>query len=264
MRTLDQNQLSKRDLLLNSTDAILIPDVTWFENIKSLGWKQDVEKSFEAFHHAPDRLHVAFPIGALLRQEIQTRTATTDPVNWEATNRLRGLLREKDYVSLIEANVESLKQAGLEPLVNLTDNRQTLEEGMAELSAKAGTALMANLRSIQRAERHPLSDFTQSIVALTLADLPGVLLAQGLKETESTQLLSKQSAFYRLLFCHWAQIFRYAMDSPVLQRGDKKLLNDIVDSDYAIIASYTDDLVPDDKGLRERYEALVSAVTPAA
>jgi hypothetical protein len=50
------------------------------------------------------------------------------------------------------------------------------------------------------------------------------------------------------------------MDSPTLQLRDKKLLNDLVDSDYAITASYTDGLETDDKILRQRYHALLAAI----
>lgn len=261
MRTIDQNQFSKKQLIAVASDGILIPDVTWFENVKNPTWRKDVEKTFEAFHRAPDKLHIAFSIGELLRRELSSRTPTTDPVDWEGTERLRELLRQDDYISTIEANVDSLRSIGLDPIVQLADNRSSLVDGMRALNGLVGNEMMAKYRASHRTTNAPLSAFAPSIAALTERTLSKSLSDLGLSPTDCARLNVRQSVFFRSQFSFWAQVFRYAMDSPTLQRGDDKLLNDLVDSDFAIVASYTDALETDEKLLRERYDALKSAIT---
>jgi hypothetical protein len=261
MRTFDQNQFPKHDLIAATTDGILIPDITWFENIKSPGWRLDVSRSFEAFHKAPEKIHIGHATGALLHQELNSKRPTTDPVNWEGTTLLRDLLRQKDYISLIESNVDSLRSAGLQPLINLPDNRLSLEEGLAALTGILGEKGMAAFRAAHRTTNTSLRDYAPSIAAIAEKSLSDTFTDLGLSQADSASLTNRQSAFFRTKFCFWAQIFRYAMNSTSLQLGDRKLLNDLVDSDYAIIASYTDALESDDAGLRERYDALVAAVT---
>ena len=260
IRTLDQNQFSKREFITNSPDDFLIPDITWFENIKSEGWREDVSRTFGAFHKNPDRLHIAFPTGALMRKELKDRIPISDPIDRAGTERLRELLRADDYISSIEANIVSVRSVGLEPVVHLADNRRNLADGLKALETLAGIELMSQYRKHFRESDLPLSSVTPSIAALTEKTLKQNLAELGMNPTEVSMLSVPQSAFFRAQFSYWAQIFQYAKDSRTLQRGDEKLLNDIVDSDYAIVASFTDGLETDDGRLRERYDALVEAI----
>ena len=264
MRALDQNQLSNELHFTSRSDLFLVPDVVWFENIKSDGWRDDITRSFALFHREPTRLHIAYPIGELLRRELQAHVPVVDPIDWEGTRQFRELLTQADYVTAIESNVEALRQAGLEPVIHLADNRLSLSDGMAAVSRIAGTELMRQLRACTSASQPQLVEFAQSIAALTDRTLPHALSDLGLPDSARAALAARQSAFYRTQFCFWAHVFQHAMSSPSLQTGDKKLLNDLVDSDYAITASYCDALETNDDRLRQRYNALVAAIRNAA
>lgn len=260
MRALDKNQLSDKELFASSQDLFLVPDIAWFEDIKSNGWRDDIRRSFVLFQKEPNRLHIAYGVPDLLKRELQTRSPITDPINWESTRSYRELLKQDDYVSAIEANVESLRQAGLGPVVHLADNRQTLSDGMAALAKLSGPDVMSKLRSYQAVSQPRLTEFAPHIAVLADSTLKHTLSELGLPGAEGSALASRQSAFYRVQFCYWAQVLQFAMCSPSLQTGDHKLLNDIVDSDYAITASYCEALETKEDRLRQRYDALVSAL----
>jgi hypothetical protein len=264
MRALDQNQISNRTLITACQDSFLIPDITLFENIKSDGWRVDVLRSFEVFHEYPSRLHIAYSVGELLRRELQSHTPTRDPVNWEGTRRLRELLSQTDYVTAIETNVEALRHGGLDPVIHLTDNRQSLSDGMAELAKRVGSNKMSQLRSLIRSAQPRLAEFAPCIATITRNDVEHTLTELGVLDAGRINLNTHQSAFYRMQFCFWAQVFQYAMFSTSLPTGDSRLLNDIVDSDYAITASYCDSLETNDNRLCERYDALMAAIRQSA
>ena len=263
MRALDQNQISNVRLFTSVQDSFLIPDIVWFENIKSDGWRDDVSRSFALFHKEPSRLHIAYPVGELLRRELQTHSPITDPIDWEGTRRFRELLSQSDYVSTIEANVEALRPAGLEPVIHLADNRRSLSDGMAAVAKIGGADLMSRIRkcaSQPKLVKPKLVKFAASIAGLTDRTLEDALTDLGLPETGRAALTNRQSAFYRTEFCFWAQVFQFAMDSPSLDMKDSRLLNDLVDSDYAITASYCDALETCEDRLRQRYDALVATI----
>jgi hypothetical protein len=264
MRALDQNQISNKELITACQDSFLIPDIMWFENIKTDGWRDDVRRSFEIFHANPNRLHIAHPVGALLRREIQTRAPITDPVDWEGTRRLRELLSQTDYVTAIEANVEALRQGGLEPVIHLADNRQSLSDGMNALAKIVGPDKMRQLRSLMSTSKPQLIELAPCIAALTDRTLQDNLTELGVLGTDRAALSTRQSAFYRTQFCFWAQVFQFVMGSSTLDTGDRKLLNDLVDSDYVITASYCDALETKEDRLRQRYDALIVTIRQSA
>ena len=264
MRALDQNQLSNKQLILSCQDSFLIPDITWFENTKADGWRDDIQRSFEVFHKDSSRLHIAYPIGVLLRRELQTRTPIIDPIDWEGTDNLRKLLRQPDYITSIEANISLLQKSGLEPDIHLAESRKSLNDGMTELTETVGREQMSELRAMHRNSKPPLSAFAPSIAALAKKNVKHTLTELGLRDADLNSLNTHQSAFYRVQFCFWAQIFQFAMCSSLISNGDKTLLNDIVDSDYAITASYCDALETSDDRLRQRYDALIATIWQAA
>jgi hypothetical protein len=260
MRALDQNRISSEVLFTSCRDPFLIPDITWFENIKADGWRDDVRRTFEAFHRQPHRLHIAHPVGRLLEREVQTGTPISDPVNWDGTTRLRELLAQQDYVTAIEQNVEALRVAGLKPQQDLPANRLSLQQAMDALGRFSGGAVMRQIRSLSRESKASIVPFAPSIASLTDRTLPHNLEAFGVPEGARAILSSRRSAFYRFTHCFWAQVFQYAIHTTVVQTRDDRLLNDFVDSDYAIVASYCDGLETGEDRLWQRYDVLVASI----
>ena len=261
MRALDQNKISNERVFTSVQGAFMIPDVAFFENIKADEWRHDVRRSFSLFHKELSRLHIAYPVGELLRRELETRTPITDPIDWKGTRLFRKLLVQHDYVSAIEANVNALRQEGLEPVIHLTDNRRSLSDGIDAIARIGGKDLMRRIRSFTSTSQPRLEKFAASIAGLTDCTLPDALTDLGLPVAGRAALANHQSAFYRTQFCFWAHVFQFALVSPSLDMKDRRLLNDLVDSDYAITASYCDGLETDDDRLRQRYEALVATIS---
>jgi len=111
-----------------------------------------------------------------------------------------------------------------------------------------------------RANRNELKSYTPSIAKLTDTSLATTLSDLGISDQQQKGLLCRQSAFYRYHFVYWAQVFQFSIGSPNLQTGDTRLLNDLVDSDYAVTASYCAHLETSDKKLQQLYEALMVAI----
>jgi len=261
MRALDQNQMSNRSIITDSGSSFLIPDLVWFENIKSQGWRDDVRRSFEVFHDFPNRLHIAFPVGTLLRHELVTRSRISDPVDYDGTSRLRNLLAKDNYVDAIENNVGVLRRSGLEPVVHLADSRSEIEFAMEELERIVGRTYIHDLRGQRSAKSAAtMVSFAPKITDIAEHNLLHTLSEFGIQGSDYKELSLRSSALFRTLFCFWCQVFQYTMGSPHLQKGDKKLVNDLVDSDYAIVASYCESLETSDIHLRQRYDAVMVAI----
>jgi len=256
MRLLDQNQMSNPANFSGTTDDFLIPDIAWFENIKSEGWRDDISRSFALFHKEPHRLHIAYCVGELLRQEMKTHQPVESPIDSKKTNQLQELLKNQNYVETIEENINLLRKDPIEPIVHLAGKRALIADSMLALHQRAGKSIMKQLR----ANRNELKSYTPSIAKLTDTSLATTLSDLGISDQQQKGLLCRQSAFYRYHFVYWAQVFQFSIGSPNLQTGDTRLLNDLVDSDYAVTASYCAHLETSDKKLQQLYEALMVAI----
>lgn len=265
MIVLDQNQLGRHDFIMCDAGPFLLPDIAVFENIKNDGWRDDVRRSLEAFRLCPEKLYVSHSVGQLLSAELATRTITSSPVDEGVTASLRALLPREDFFAQIEANVEDLRAKGLHPIVHVAENRQSLQKGMKALQEIVGEDCMREFRRMcSREEKPAVKEFATSIAALTDRTLPQSLQDLGLNSREAQPLCQRKSAFYRMQFCFWAQVFQYSMGSPQLQKKDDKLINDLVDSDYAIVGSFFERLETSDDKLRDRHEALTSILKETA
>lgn len=268
MRALDQNVVSNEAIIVGSPDDFVVPDIMWFENIKTAHWREDLTRSFRLFRDDPSHLHIAHAIPELLNTELKTGIIVTDVVHWERTEALRTLLKNDIFTEEIAANIERLRQAGLEPLVNLPKNRISLQRGLDSLPELVGEPMMSKLRAHVRSTREDtrkadwleLIEYAPSIAALADTVLPDVLANCGIADPQSSALLSRRSAFYRYQFCYWAHVFQYAMVTTEIGTSDNRLLNEFVDSDYALTGSFCDSLETSDDPLRQRFDALRSVI----
>ena len=146
-------------------------------------------------------------------------------------------------------------------MIHLAEKRLSLSDAMAALSNIAGSDLMSRLRRHNSVSQPRLIEFAPHIAVMTDRTIRNNLADLGVSGADQMASSTRRSAFYRMSFCFWAQVFQYALASPSLQTGDCKLLNDVVDSDYAVIASYCATLETNDDRLRQRYDAIVSIVS---
>ena len=140
MIAIDQSRLQSPPL---GNEPVVLPDICLYENIKGPGWQTFFFSNYRA---QPERLHVAYSIGALLRQELATGQPVAAVVDREWSRLLQLEIGNPQPSGDLVQWVEQLKVERFEPEVNLTDNRADLESGLSEFKRLAGGQLCAALR----------------------------------------------------------------------------------------------------------------------
>jgi hypothetical protein len=258
MIAIDQNRV---DSPPPGNELLVVPDICLYENIKGTDWQTSFNKSFSSYRAQSQRLHIAHAIGSLLRQELASGKPIATIVDWEWSKWLQQEIGNTHLSSNFIQRVDQLKARPLEPEVNLADNRRDLESGLCAFKRLAGDQLCNALReSANSQNKIQLSDVAPALRQLTLRTLPYTLEGLGITNPGQSPLLAASSVFFRNLLCFWMHIFQFARDSGNIALGDKRLLNDLVDSDYAVIGTFCDGLITGDSRMRERYEGIKAAL----
>ncbi|MCE0499506.1 MAG: hypothetical protein LV481_16320 [Methylacidiphilales bacterium] len=261
---IDQNRLRSDaldDRLHYSTpaDLFVLIDTAFVEMCKGKAFEIASNKNFMFLREHPSKVAVGSSISELLRQELHTRKPTSDIINPNLTDAFRLYLEElrthgqarprhAKLMELVTLHQDSLADGALNIAKKRADLQSTLDSWKQNLSPED----LQSLRSHRWTDKKWLS---KSGVAAANGAIQ-LLIENGWSRDEAVAFCKLSPLFFRFqlafnnLALHWLE--HHGLPTA----KDDTVLNDLLDMEYVVSATYAKELVTIDQKAGEQLALL--------
>lgn len=268
---IDQNVMRKPMLAAliaaEPDSSFIVPDVSLLEMSKSQNWEGTMRPSLAAFADANDRIYVSLSIGEALKRESRVLKAITaqELITDELTLFGRSLIKElsSDSPAMSMDSIRANFSQAFAHWQTSDLNATSAKARVTELARLFKTGLKKEVIKALRKHSHP-----QYRLALIAAQAEQFVLDHILPKEVAPVDAHKFLSHQPMTFRYTALLSRHALDWAVEGGLDAlpadRELNHLLDIEYALTASYFDDLVTEDSGARTAYSDLkeILAMSP--
>lgn len=249
-------------LIATEPDSIfIVPDVALVEMCKHDQWRRTMSLCFALFGPATKRTYASVPVGVVLQLEIQRRRPieAQEFISHDFTPVLRDLIaefgakREGDAMRLVaEHFVESRSELLLEELNAERAKRKT--GGLAIILKDALKPAVLKAFRTKSLDATARLDF---ILVNAQQMCQEYLIRCGFREEQAEQMIHANALILRYFFVHVRHVLNWTIKGCWDQGRADKELNNQLDQEYVLIASYFDLFLSFDKGARDAYDDLL-------
>ncbi|MFZ6813756.1 hypothetical protein ACO0K3_04765 [Undibacterium sp. Rencai35W] len=268
---IDQNVMRKPMLAAliaaEPDSSFIVPDVALLEMSKGQNWEGTMRPSLAAFAGANDRIYVSLSIGEALKRERNFLNATTvqDLITDEFTSFVRSLIKE----------LSSGRPAMSMELIRANFPQAFTHWQTADLNADSAKARVIELvhlfkkglkkEVIKALRNHSYPQYRLALIAaqaeqFVLNHIPPKVIAPA----AAYKFLSYQPMTFRYTVLLTRHALDWAIEGGLDSLPTERELNNLLDIEYALTASYFDDLVTEDGGARSAFSDLkeILAMSP--
>lgn len=258
MIALDKNRISDRNLIERHR-SFLVPDCALYEDIKTANWEIDLERTFQVFRDHPEKLNMAQSVANLLRREMDEEHPVKCPLDSGGTMRFRAAV-VNNFIETVRDGVEKLHQEGFLFERNLPIYRARIQSIMNIFEE---TGLIADIRHWRQEGVDQVSKAVYMLPSLIEVAREAILRPTGqfpkLSDSGRRRLCHPRSMTFRYVLGLTVLAMRFEMGSPDLSMKDEKLINELLDIEYAVIGSCCDTIASGDGWTKAIYKMLRKA-----
>jgi hypothetical protein len=266
---IDQNMLNDAPtgiarLLAAAPDlTVVVPDTAFVEMMKSEEWELTMELSLRELHAYPGRVEMVIAVGEALGGELRTGRPTF------ARDLLPDALQELvgELIEAFSGDADQLKREVLRSRI-VPARTELLETELDQQAVKTRTGRLLETwikgldRRILRLVGSPSCDpkFATALAQVNADSFTRLVAERDLRmsEVEAMAFVAAKPLVLRYFMAHALYSIRAAQRGPsaLQQTGAGKELNNQLDLEYGIVATYIDGLLTNDRRAREAYESL--------
>jgi hypothetical protein len=249
-------------LIATEPDSIFfVPDVALVEMCKHEQWRRTMGLSFALFVPATKRTYASLSVGIVLQLEIQQRRPieAQEFISHDFTPVLRDLIaefgakREGDAMRLVaEHFVESRSELLLEEL-----NAESAKQRTGDLAAILCGALKPAVLKVFRTKRLDATARLDFILVNAQQFCQEYLIRCGFREEQAKQMISANALVLRYFFVLVRHVLKWSIQCGWDNVRADKELNNQLDQEYVLTASYFDRFLSNDKAARDAYDDLL-------
>ena len=258
---LDQNAMRSKmlvDLVRTEFDAVfVIPDTAFVEMVKSDRWEDTMRGSLAALVSVPERTFVSIAVPEAMRIERAELKSINrgDLFPSEFTEFIRELLsalaadRSSTAMDAIRMKINTFRADLLVKEVDPVHEKEVIEGFAALLEAACGPTMAKHLRS-GRMERGAQLGLLQLKAPEIFAK------ALNLDEDQAESFRRSKPLLLRYIYLQLRHAMHWVKSGGLKTAQAKKVLNNRLDQEYVLIASYCDAIITKDQGASEADEDL--------
>jgi hypothetical protein len=264
---LDQNMMRNSNAISTALDRccreklqLLIPDVAGFESSKGSKPFDTWRRSLECLRGYPEFVSVSRKLTKMLAEERRTGRPCETLVDSDVTMEMRALLKDladddsSALRKIIEGPVRRFMPASLAAWSDSEEHKQWISTARNELHC---TMSHEALKELRKSPREGLAEWLSSTDGIRF-------VFQGIKSRgtadEASLLLSSLPSVSAAFISTFAAVVMYWLAFGGLDKvSPKKVTNDLLDIEYAILGSLSVDLLSNDKRLSTICRAVSTA-----
>ncbi|WP_024690609.1 hypothetical protein [Pseudomonas tremae] len=258
--TLDQNYFRSAELkqLIRDRPTVkfVIPDVALLEMCKGPRWRETMKGSLEALLPSPGRVSVSLSLGVAFAKECaDLKSIEGKMVDKEFTKVLRLAMNDlktdvdsHNGLGLIAAHVEGVQLELQEHELNHENNKRKFLARDTLLREVLGSRASKELRQGASNEHRLAAIHNMSVECATV-----FLRNRGVSDARIKGFLRTKPLVLRyFLSCFWHNM-EWVSNGGITTRVDTRITNDMLDQDYAIVASFFGKLLTKDTPVAKAY-----------
>ncbi len=265
----DMNMLEAPELAQhmqeNEAAEYVIPDVAFVEMCKHTAFLSTMRQALRAFENDADRIRSTHSVGELLRDEMAALSLATrrNILSLERTERGRRIVRDvlsgrEDAAAEIEAEFGQARENLLAADLHAGDAKARTEQGLAVLQGGLPFDLKQAVCS-----RHLSHERYIAFVwcAARIFTMKWLRNKGGWSAAGARRFVKKNPLVFRFQFLsvrHTLQVLRNGGD--ISKMKPEKELNNQLDFDYVLTASYFDGLLSKDKRVKDAHLDLMNVL----
>jgi len=258
---LDQNVMRSAalaDRVRTERNAVfVVPDTAFVEMVKSDRWEDTMRGSLAALVPVPGRTFVSMAISEVMRVERAELKSINRAALFPAefTELIRELLpalaadRSSSAMDTIRARINGFRADLLVKEVDPIREKEGTERLVALLEAACGPAMAKDLRSGRMDRRAQLG-----LIQLKAPEI--FARALNLDGDQADRFRRSKPLLLRYIYLELRHAMHWVKSGGLKTAQAKKVLNDRLDQEYVLIASYCDAILTDDGNASEADEDL--------
>ena len=260
----DQNQLRSDDLdhrlyYASPEDVFILTDAALVEMMKSDQFESTSFGSLKNLRERSPFIFLGFAVSELMRQELRDKRPTKEIISEELTSEFRLYLvemtawgdfgpRHAKTMDLVKTHQAELKLGQL----NVAQKRPYLLEAIKEWKQRLSESELKDLRDHKWTDAKWLEKS-----GLTAAwGVIGMLVKEGWTEDEAKAFCKQVPIIFRFELAFNNLALRWLEWHGIETAPDEKILNDLIDLEYVVLATYCDKFLSVDQKAIELYELL--------
>ncbi len=251
---IDQNRFRSGELddelhYAKPDDLFVIIDAAFIEMCKGNEYESTLNKSLAFLREHPSKVAVSASISQLMRQEIESKQPTVDIINHELTDAFRLYLEESRTLgstgplhSELMRRI-TLHQASLaNEQLNVIVKRPQLEGAVIEWEQMLSPEELLSLRNSKWSD----DDWLRTSGVSAAKRTTQLLIENGWSVDEAKAFTKLSPIMFRVQFAFNNLALFWLQKGGLPTAGDDKVLNDLIDLDYAVSATYATKLMTND------------------
>jgi hypothetical protein len=260
---IDQNFFRKDELRVRLENAgndelFVVTDEALIEMLKSPQWQSTAKHSLKFLAEHPAKVVKTSSLDKLLNKELKSKTPIATVLCSEGEKSFRELIVELGK-GVSGPAVEYAKK-NLPPAVsNLSQNQLNhVENQKALLSVTKAIRPLVKSKAFKSLADHEKESVRNGVAKVLAAEavIP-ILQEHGFSEVESDAFLSSLPCILRLNIGLYLKAFKWAENGGLESLPIEKFTNEIMDMRYAVISTYCDAILTEEKSVSDLREAVL-------
>lgn len=263
----DQNYFRSGELrTLVASDAhvrFVVPDVALLEMCKGPAWRETMQRSLDALSSVPSRVLHSISVGEAIATELETKRSIDGRLlPREFRDFTRGLLRDiaaggtGKTIDLIASRINNAQSSLNDQELNHSANQSSLVQRTDIIRSVLSAGILKQLRSGKITDADRLTFVTEVSRDLCASFLTGA----GWSSNKVKLFLHSKPLLLRYIWLSVRHCVDWAQRGGIEGMLAERVTNDLLDQEYALIASFFDGLLSKEARVMNAYEELRQCV----